>query len=168
MHHQIGYYNDKTYAAFTRGNTRFVLLDCGEDKPDNTGVYAGLNDFTQLRLDQAEFLKKELKSKDFKQAKHHVIISHIPVFGDTDHYRPCLDLWGPLLKKAPFDVAIAAHTHSAAFYPEGTDGCQYPVYVGGGPSVKKGTISILTLKNGKLSMRVLSNNPKSRWTLDMK
>lgn len=167
MHHQIGYYNDKTYAAFTRGNTRFVLLDCGEDKPDDTGVYAGLNDFTQLRLDQVAFLKKELKSKDFKQAKHHVLISHIPVFGDLDNYRPCLDLWGPLLKKAPFDVAIAAHTHSAAFYPEGTDGCQFPVYVGGGPSVKEGTVSILTLKNGKLSMRVLSNNPKSRWTLDI-
>lgn len=168
MHHQIGYYNDKTYSAFTRGNTRFVLLDCGEDKPDDSDVYAGLNDFTQLRLDQVDFLKQELKSKDFKQAKHRVLISHIPVFGNTDKYRPCLDLWGPLLKKAPFDVAIGAHTHSAAFYPEGTDGCQFPVYVGGGPSVKKGTVSILTLKNGKLSMRVLSNNPKSRWTLDMK
>ena len=168
MHHQIGYYNDKTYSAFTRGNTRFVLLDCGEDKPDDSDVYAGLNDFTQLRLDQVDFLKQELKSKNFKQAKHHVLISHIPVFGNTDKYRPCLDLWGPLLKKAPFDVAIGAHTHSAAFYPEGTDGCQFPVYVGGGPSVKKGTVSILTLKNGKLSMRVLSNNPKSRWTLDMK
>lgn len=168
MHHQIGYYNDKTYSAFTRGNTRFVLLDCGEDKPDDSDVYAGLNDFTQLRLDQVDFLKQELKSKNFKQAKHRVLISHIPVFGNTDKYRPCLDLWGPLLKKAPFDVAIGAHTHSAAFYPEGTDGCQFPVYVGGGPSVKKGTVSILTLKNGKLSMRVLSNNPKSRWTLDMK
>lgn len=168
MHHQIGYYNDKTYSAFTRGNTRFVLLDCGEDKPDDSDVYAGLNDFTQLRLDQVDFLKQELKSKNFKQAKHRVLISHIPVFGNTDKYRPCLDLWGPLLKKAPFDVAIGAHTHSAAFYPEGTDGCQFPVYVGGGPSVKKGTVSILTLKNDKLSMRVLSNNPQSRWTLDMK
>lgn len=168
MHHQIGYYNDKTYSAFTRGNTRFVLLDCGEDKPDDSDVYAGLNDFTQLRLDQVDFLKQELKSKNFKQAKHRVLISHIPVFGNTDKYRPCLDLWGPLLKKAPFDVAIGAHTHSAAFYPEGTDGCQFPVYVGGGPSVKKGTVSIFTLKNGKLSMRVLSNNPQSRWTLDMK
>lgn len=168
MHHQIGYYNDKTYSAFTQGNTRFVLLDCGEDKPDNSDVYAGLNDFTQLRLDQAEFLKKELRSKDFKQAKHRVLISHIPVFGNTDKHRPCLELWGSLLKNAPFDVAIGAHTHSAAFYPEGTDGCQFPAYVGGGPSVKKGTVSILTLKNGKLSMRVLSNNPKSRWTLDMK
>ncbi len=168
MHHQIGYYNDKTYSAFTRGNTRFVLLDCGEDKPDDSDVYAGLNDFTQLRLDQVDFLKQELKSKNFKQAKHRVLISHIPVFGNTDKYRPCLDLWGPLLKKAPFDVAIGAHTHQAAFHPEGTDGCQFPVYVGGGPSVKKGTVSILTLKNGKFSMRVLSNNPQSRWTLDMK
>ena len=168
MHHQIGYYNDKTYSAFTRGNTRFVLLDCGEDKPDDSDVYAGLNDFTQLRLDQVDFLKQELKSKNFKQAKHRVLISHIPVFGNTDKYRPCLDLWGPLLKKAPFDVAIGAHTHQAAFHPEGTNGCQYPVYIGGGPSAKNATVSILTLKNGKLSMRVLSNNPKSRWTLDMK
>lgn len=168
MHHQIGYYNDKTYAAFTRGNTRFVLLDCGEDKPDSTGVYAGLNDFTQLRLDQAEFLKNELKSKDFKQAKHHVLISHIPVFGNTDKYRPCLELWGPLLKNAPFDVSIAAHTHRAAFHPQGTDGSRFPVYVGGGPSPKSATVSILTLKDGKLSMRILSNNPETRWTLDMK
>lgn len=168
MHHQIGYYNDKTYSAFTRGNTRFVLLDCGEDKPDDSDVYAGLNDFTQLRLDQVDFLKQELKSKNFKQAKHRVLISHIPVFGNTDKYRPCLDLWGPLLKKAPFDVAIGAHTHQAAFHPEGTNGCQYPVYIGGGPSAKNATVSILTLKNGQLTMRVLSNNKKTRWTLNMK
>lgn len=168
MHHQIGYYNDKTYSAFTRGNTRFVLLDCGEDKPDESDVYAGLNDFTQLRLDQADFLKQELKSKEFKQATHRVLISHIPVFGNTDNYRPCLELWGPMLKKAPFNVSIAAHTHRAAWHPNGVDGCNYPVYVGGGPSVKAATVNVLTCKDGKLTMRVLSNNPETRWTLDMK
>ena len=59
MHSLIGYYNDKTYSAFNWGNTRFVLLDCGEDKPDDTPVYAGLNDFTQLRNDQVNFLQTE-------------------------------------------------------------------------------------------------------------
>ena len=35
------YINDKTYGAFSWGDTRFVMLDCGEDKPDNHWVYYG-------------------------------------------------------------------------------------------------------------------------------
>lgn len=166
MHHQIGYYGDKTYSAFTRGNTRFVLLDLGEDKPDSIPVYGGLNDFTQLRLDQADFLKKELSSREFKAARNHVLVSHIPVFGNTDSYRPCTKLWGPMLSKAPFNMAIAAHTHEAKFYPEGIDGCKFPVYVGGGPSVKTATVAVITCRGGKLSMKVLSDDPvASKWTI---
>ena len=37
---------------FLLGDTRFVLLDCGEDKPDDFWVYYDMNDFTQHRLDQ--------------------------------------------------------------------------------------------------------------------
>ena len=29
------YVGDKTYGAFNWGDTRFVMLDCGEDKPDS-------------------------------------------------------------------------------------------------------------------------------------
>lgn len=166
MHHQIGYYNDKTYSAFTRGNTRFMLLDLGEDKPDSTPVYGGLNDFTQLRNDQVEFIKKELSSREFKSARNHVLISHIPVFGNTDTYRPCTELWGPMLSRAPFDVALAAHTHQAKFYPKGIDGCHFPVYVGGGYNKTDATVAVLSCRGGKLSMRVLSDNPDTRWTLN--
>ena len=166
MHHQIGYYNDKTYSAFTRGNTRFMLLDLGEDKPDSTPVYGGLNDFTQLRHDQVEFIKKELASREFKSARNHVLISHIPVFGNTDKYRPCTELWGPMLSRAPFNVALAAHTHLAKFYPKGVDGCRYPVYVGGGYNKSDATVAVLSCRGGKLSMRVLSDNPDARWTLN--
>lgn len=168
MHRLIGYYNDKTYCSFTRGNTRFVLLDCGEDKPDSIPVYAGLNDFTQLRFEQLEFLRQELKSKCFKSAKNHVLISHIPVFGDPERYKPCAEMWGPILKNASFSVAIAAHTHTAKFYPQGTDGCKYPVLVGGGPSVKTGTVAVLTCKDSKLSMKVLSGNPNTCWSVELK
>lgn len=166
MHHQIGYYNDKTYSAFTWGNTRFLLLDLGEDKPDSNPVYGGLNDFTQLRHDQAEFIKKELSSREFKSSRNHVLISHIPVFGNTDSYRPCTDLWGPMLSRAPFNVALAAHTHEAKYYPKGVDGCRYPVYVGGGYNKNDATVAVLTCRGGKLSMRVLSDNPDTRWTLN--
>lgn len=166
MHHQIGYYNNKTYSAFTWGNTRFLLLDLGEDKPDSNPVYGGLNDFTQLRHDQAEFIKKELSSREFKSSRNHVLISHIPVFGNTDSYRPCTELWGPMLSRVPFNVALAAHTHEAKYYPKGVDGCRYPVYVGGGYNKNDATVAVLTCRGGKLSMRVLSDNPDTRWTLN--
>lgn len=39
------YVGDKTYGAFNWGDTRIVMLDCGEDKPDTHWVYYGLNDF---------------------------------------------------------------------------------------------------------------------------
>lgn len=166
MHHLIGYYSDRTYCAFTRGNTRFVLLDLGEDKPDSVPVYGGLNDFTQLRLDQLEFLGKELSSREFKKARNHVLVSHIPVFGNTDSYRLCTNLWGPMLSNAPFNLAIAAHTHDAKFYPNGVDGCKYPVYVGGGPASMKATVAVLSCRGGKLSMKVLSENPALQWTVE--
>ncbi len=161
MHHLIGYYNEKAYGAFTWGATRFVMLDCGEDKPDSVSVYGGLNDFTQLRLDQVDFLTQELKSKAFKKARHRVLISHIPVYGDGDSYKPCLKLWSPLLDKAPFNVAIGAHNHKAVFYPNGTDGSTYPVVVGGGPSIAGGTVMILSKQGKKLSLKVRGKNEKN-------
>lgn len=52
------YVGDKTYGAFNWGDTRIVMLDCGEDKPDSTWVYYGLNDFSGLRKEQVGFLEK--------------------------------------------------------------------------------------------------------------
>ena len=57
------YMGDKTYGAFNWGDTRFVLLDCGEDKTDDHWVYYGLNDFSGFRDEQTEFLRRELHSK---------------------------------------------------------------------------------------------------------
>ena len=39
------YVGDKTYGAFNWGDTRFIMLDCGEDKPDTTWVYYNLNNY---------------------------------------------------------------------------------------------------------------------------
>ena len=157
MHDLIGYRDGLTYGAFTWGDTRFVVLDCGEDKPDGNREYSGLNDFTQLRNDQVEFLNQELKSKDFRKAANRVLISHIPVFGNEDKYRPCLEMWGPLLKDQPFNIAIGAHTHNLKWHPKGVEGCRYPVLIGTGPNVKKCAVSILSSRGGKLHIKTLTN-----------
>lgn len=161
MHSLLGYYDDRTYCAFTAGDTRFVILDLGEDKPDDTPVYGGLNDFTRLRTEQLEFLQTELNGRDFKRARHRVLISHIPVFGNVDDYRPCTEMWGPLLRCAPFSLAVAGHNHEPKLYPDGTDGAPYPVIIGGGPELASATAIVLRRKGKNIHVEVVSPNPNN-------
>ncbi|MBO4945157.1 MAG: metallophosphoesterase [Muribaculaceae bacterium] len=154
------YVGGKPYSAFSWGDTRFVILDCGEDKPDSTWVYYGMNDFTKLRKDQVEFLKKELASKEFKKAKRRVLLHHAPIYGLGEYYNPCLELWGPLLKNAPFDVSVNAHTHRFAYHPRGTQGNSYPVVIGGGYRPEGATVMILSKKGDNLTLKVLDINGK--------
>ena len=153
------YVGDKTYGAFNWGDTRIVMLDCGEDKPDTHWVYYGLNDFSDLRKAQAGFLKEELASRAFKKASKRVLIHHVPIFGkgeDYDSYNPCRDEWGAILEKAPFAVSINAHTHRFAYIPEGADGNNYPVVVGGGYRMDGATVMILQKKGKEMTLRVLN------------
>ncbi|MEG1635523.1 MAG: FN3 domain-containing metallophosphoesterase family protein, partial [Rikenellaceae bacterium] len=131
----IEYSTEKSYGSFNWGDTRFVVLDCGEDKPDAHPVYYGLNDFEGFRKEQVDFLKRELKSKEFKTATKRILVHHIPIYGDkTDEYNPCHALWHPELKNAPFNVCLNAHTHSSAFYKKGEVGeNNFPIIIGGGP-----------------------------------
>ena len=153
------YVGDKTYGAFNWGDTRIVMLDCGEDKPDTHWVYYGLNDFSDLRKAQVGFLKEELASRAFKKASKRVLIHHVPIFGkgeDYDSYNPCRDEWGAILEKAPFAVSINAHTHRFAYIPEGSDGNNYPVVVGGGYRMDGATVMILQKKGKEMTLRVLN------------
>lgn len=46
----------------------FVVLDCGEDKPDDFPVYAGLNDFDSYRSEQARWFAELIRSKEYRTA----------------------------------------------------------------------------------------------------
>ena len=158
------YVGDKTYGSFNWGDTRIVMLDCGEDKLDSHWVYYGLNDFTQLRNEQVDFLKKELSAKEFKKAKKRVLIHHIPLYGN-DGVNLCADLWTNLLEKAPFNVSLNAHTHKYAFHPKGELGNNYPVVIGGGYKMDSATVMILEKKKNDLKIKVL--NVKGEILLDI-
>lgn len=150
------YVGDKTYGAFNWGDTRIVMLDCGEDKPDTHWVYYGLNDFTDLRKAQVKFLKQEFASKEFKNARKRVLLHHIPVYGNGDEYSPCSELWKELLVKAPFNICLNAHTHRYAYHPKGSIGNNFPVVVGGGYSMDGATVMVLQKKGKEMTLRVLN------------
>ncbi len=164
----LDYPGDKTYGAFSWGDTRFVMLDCGEDKPDDTPVYYGLNDFEGLRRDQAEFLKTELKSKEFRKAGRRVLIHHIPIYGSDDKYNPCLELWGGILAKAPFDICINGHTHRLAYHPAGSEaGNPFPVLVGGGNRLDTAAMLVLEKQGGKLTLTAYDTDGNVKHRIDL-
>lgn len=155
LRNHFDYINDKTYGAFSWGDTRIVMLDCGEDKDDNHWVYYGLNDFTQFRKEQAEFLKKEVSSKIFKKSVKRILIHHIPLYGNEGD-NLCDKLWMPILKKSTFDLSINAHTHSFAYYPKEKLGNNYPVIIGGGFEIDNATVIILTKKKNMMDVKVMN------------
>lgn len=151
------YVGNKTYGAFNWGDTRFVFLDCGEDKPDSTWVYYDLNDFNGLRQDQVEFLREELASKEYKQSRKRVLVHHIPLYGMGDNsYLPCLDLWDSLLSKASFDISLNGHTHRFAYWPKGSKGNNFPVVIGGGNRLDSATVMLLSKVGGEMTLKVIN------------
>lgn len=168
MRSLFDYINGTTYGAFNLGDTRFVLLDCGEDKPDSTWVYYGLNDFDQFREDQARFLAKELKSGAFQQAKRRVLVHHVPIYaGREGGYNPCYEKWAPLLADAPFDICMNAHWHRFAYYPKKEVGNNFPIIVGGGHQLTDAYLLILQKQGNKLFFRALDPEGKEKLKLEL-
>ncbi|MDD4226506.1 MAG: metallophosphoesterase [Mariniphaga sp.] len=153
----LGRMDGHSYSAFSLGDTRFVLLDCGEDKPDDHREYFNMNDFTQHRIDQTGFLTKELMSDAFAKAAKRILIHHIPIFGVTSgRFSPCSDLWIPVLKDAPFHVSLNAHTHRFQVIEKDEAENNFPVIIGGGNREPDGTVMILEKNGDKLTIEVIN------------
>lgn len=167
MHRLIGYPNDKTYGGISWGDTRFMILDCGEDKSDDHKEYAGFNDFTQLRAEETDFIRQEVKNPAFKKAKRRILVSHIPIFGNDDKYQPCHEAWAPLLKQQPFDIAVFAHTHRFKYVPKDLQGATFPVVNGDGPRIDRASVTILQKTGNKLHLKTLSKKPENCIDIDL-
>lgn len=147
---------EHSYTAFTMGGTRFVLLDCGEDKPDDTEVYYGMNDFTQHRKNQAQFLQTELTGPEFAAASRKVLIHHIPIYGNAvAKFNPCKELWQPHLATAGFDVSLNGHLHRYELIEKGASENNFPVVIGGGYKEENATLMILKKEGSRLNLRVI-------------
>lgn len=123
---------NKFYYAQTISNTRFIVLDGGEDKPDTTAVYTGLADFDNYRLKELEWLKKEVASDDFKKARFKIVIVHMPIIQHKKNWYGMAQLaehFGPVLQKAGIDLMISGHTHKNAWVKSRKSGFDYPVMI---------------------------------------
>ena len=73
--------NGKTYYTFRVGCVWGLLLDCGEDKKDESREYGGTICFHDFRLKETEFINEVIANADREYnaegVKHRVVISHI-------------------------------------------------------------------------------------------
>ncbi len=115
-----------TYYSFDLGRFAGVVLDCGEDKPDdylhtdknhdNDPVYNGVNIFERFRRRELEFLKTLTLPTD----RPLIAISHIcPAMttqkkGDVfDIERELYTAWNRELERLGIDVMLTGHLHRA-------------------------------------------------------
>lgn len=117
------------YYLLRRGPVCFVVLDCGEDKPDSDIEYSGIADFDRYRSKQAAWLKEALQREDFREAPYKVVICHMPPFGGWHGEQEIAEKFVPLLNEAGAQVMLSGHFHRAERREAGEDGRKFPVLV---------------------------------------
>ncbi|TDE28221.1 MULTISPECIES: FN3 domain-containing metallophosphoesterase family protein [Flavobacterium] len=144
---------DKGYYAYEWGPVFTVVLDTGEDKPDNHQVYGGIVGFDDYRKEQRKWAEEVMRSKAFKKAKFRVVMMHIPHFhSDEEHgTMHCRQLFAPLFDRYKVDIVLSGHTHTYGVHPPTTDH-SYPIIIGGGP--KEGNRTLIKVKADMKSLNV--------------
>lgn len=116
------------YYMFRQGPVCFIVLDCGEDKPDTDIEYCGIAAFDNYRNEQAQWLKEIIQNDKFKQSPFRVVIAHIPPFGNWHGEYEVLDKFVPILNKAQINLMICGHLHTY-IYRERNDTVNFPILV---------------------------------------
>lgn len=153
--------NGKIYGSYLMGDVMVIMLDTGEDKSDSHPVYAGLTDFDNYRSEQARWLEKVVKSKEFKKAKYRIVISHFPLVVDKEWekgttWKGCQDAsrkFLPILNRADIDLIVAGHTHRFFYHEPEESGNQCPVLEQGAMCATR-----LDLADGNIHIKVIGKN----------
>ncbi len=154
--------NERFYYTLRLGNLWALVLDCGEDKPDDHAEYGGAICCHAFREEETSFLQDVIAHADREYAApgvahrlviaHHVITNVIePPF---DIEQPLYAAWATLLReKIRPELYLAGHYHRCFVSMPGdafdTLGQACPVVVGSKPDGDRGfTGCCITLKTG--------------------
>lgn len=151
--------DNKYHFSFKQGPVYWVVLDTGEDKPDDHPVYAGIVDFDAVRERQARWLAEVVKTKAYKEAKYRVVIMHIPPFHSGEWHGPmhCRKLFDPIFANNNVDLVVSGHTHRYGVHPP--EGLQkYPVVIGGGSKEGSRTVIHITADEKQLQLDMIRDD----------
>jgi predicted phosphodiesterase len=121
LHAQDGKY----YYTREQGPLHLVVVDTGEDKPDATNVYAGLNDLRAYRQDELAWFRQVLAEESrTRTAPFTVVFGHDPEWGWLDGGNAA---WMRAANEAKVDLFIAGHLHRLEWFKPGAQGNEFPI-----------------------------------------
>ena len=122
------------YFARDAGPVHLIVLDTGEDKPDDTNVYARLNKTTAYRAAELTWLREHVRTAPrFAAAPFRVIAMHQPRWGWLANGNA---EWIAIANDARIDLVIAGHAHKFS-YTAPTDAQRYHLLVVGQDQVAR-------------------------------
>ena len=102
------------YYSFRQGPAAFLVLDAGEDKPDNNCGYSGTADYDAYRARELEWLREAVKDPAFRSAPVKICLIHVPTFNDRDSWysqKWITRHFLPVLQEAGIDLMLSGHHH---------------------------------------------------------
>lgn len=112
------------YYTYSFGTVFSIVMDWGEDKPDNDISNAGLTAFEDYREEQLNWLKKVCNTEQFKNAKYKIGFIHAPLNNEDGNE------WAEYLSSSGMDIIFAGHTHKPEII-QPTQKVKYPTIIGG-------------------------------------
>ena len=105
------------YFARDAGPVHLLVLDTGEDKPDDTNVYAKLNRTAPYRAAELRWLREHIATHPrVREAPFRVIVMHQPRWGWLPDGNAA---WIQAANDAGVDLVVAGHTHRFSYTPPG-------------------------------------------------
>jgi Icc-related predicted phosphoesterase len=144
----------QVYQLLNVGKAAFLILDCGEDKPDSDIEYSGLANFDAYREEEARWLKQAVKLDSYKGAPVKMVILHMPPLVSNWHGNLHLtETILPLLNDANVTAMLSGHTHRYSFNKPEPGKINFPVLVNSNNAVIRCDII-----NGKVKATIISTD----------
>lgn len=136
---------DRFYYAFRSGPLAAIVLDTGEDKPDDSPYLSGMG-----ALENGEGASRmaegTCQSSMVREAPHKVLFCHIPLWfdhpkipGSTSNVAANIRTSAQRLLKAGVKLVISGHTHDYLWMPA-KEGQPIAQLIGGAPSFSHATL----------------------------
>jgi predicted phosphodiesterase len=138
------------YQTLNVGKTAFLILDCGEDKPDSDIEYSGLADFDAYRVAEASWLKEAVNLNSYKNSQTRIAILHMPLLMSTWHGTVHLnEQLLPILNQANVTAMFSGHTHRYSYNLKEPGKIEFPILVNSNNGVIRCDII-----NGKVKTKI--------------
>ena len=153
---------DRFFYGFRSGPLAALVLDTGEDKPDDSDVFGGSVAFQKMQEEQARWIDTVIREAWFRDAPHKVLFCHIPLWFTRDIFPAqrrwechdvCRRLWVPALAGAGVKLVVSGHTHDPRWMPAKA-GQPIAQLIGGGPAPRSATFIRLTATRSALEVKM--------------